>query len=198
MNNSLIYEQKIIKYSREELIKLVKKAVSTSRFEHILRVETMALRLAESYQVNLEKASIAALVHDYAKERNDQDFIDEIMSKKLDPKLLNANNAIWHGVVGAELIKDELAVWDEDILNAVRHHTTGSPKMSMLEQIIFMADYIEEGRNFNGVAEARQLTFNNLQDGVRFQIKQTIQYLIERNKNVYPSAIDTYNAWVAK
>ena len=79
MNNSLIYEQKIIKYSREELIELVKKAVSTSRFEHILRVETMALRLAESYQVNLEKASIAALVHDYAKERNDQDFIDEIM-----------------------------------------------------------------------------------------------------------------------
>jgi predicted HD superfamily hydrolase involved in NAD metabolism len=111
---------------------------------------------------------------------------------------LSANNAIWHGVVGAELIKDELGIWDEDILNAVRHHTTGNPEMSTLEQIIFMADYIEEGRTFDGVDKARALTFNNLRDGVQYQIKRTIQYLIERNKNVYPSAIDTYNAWVAK
>ena len=198
MSSSLSYEHKIINYSREELIELVKAAVSESRFEHILRVEKMALKLAEINHFDLEKTSIAALTHDYSKQRPDQDFIEEIHAKQLDPELLSANNAIWHGVVGAELIKDELGIWDEDILNAVRHHTTGNPEMSTLEQIIFMADYIEEGRTFDGVDKARALTFNNLRDGVQYQIKRTIQYLIERNKNVYPSAIDTYNAWVAK
>lgn len=182
--------------TRSELIDHLEKALKDKRFQHVLRVEETAIKLAEQYGVDVEKASIAGLCHDYAKQRPDEDFIAEIKKKGLNPLLLDYGNAIWHGVVGAELIKDELGIWDEDILNAVRHHTTGAPVMTKLEQVIYMADYIEPGRDFVGVKKARVITAANLQAGVAYQTKHTLAYLIENGKPVYPKTIDTYNAWV--
>lgn len=197
MSEKLIYQQHLLPSSREELINILRHALSQSRFEHVLRVEQTAIKLAAQNDVNWEKASVAGLTHDYAKQRPDQDFIDIIRANQMDPELLNYSNAIWHGVVGAELVKQELHVWDEDILNAIRHHTTGAQVMSKLEQVIYMADYIEPGRDFPGVEEARQITLASLSAGVIYQTKQTLQYLIEHNKAVYPKTIATYNAWVA-
>lgn len=196
MNEELVYNKSYIPMTRSELIDRLKKALKNKRFQHVLRVEKTAIELAAQYGVDIEKASIAGLCHDYAKQRPDEDFIAEIKKKGLNPLLLDYGNAIWHGVVGAELIKDELGIWDEDILNAVRHHTTGAPVMTKLEQVIYMADYIEPGRDFDGVKKARVITAANLQAGVAYQIKHTLAYLIENGKPVYPKTIDTYNAWV--
>ncbi len=196
MNEELVYNKSYIPMTRSELIDRLKKALKDKRFQHVLRVEETAVKLAEQYGVDVEKASIAGLCHDYAKQRSDEDFIAEIKKKRLNPLLLDYGNAIWHGVVGAELIKDELGIWDEDILNAVRHHTTGAPVMTKLEQVIYMADYIEPGRDFTGVKKARVITAANLQAGVAYQTKHTLAYLIENGKPVYPKTIDTYNAWV--
>lgn len=196
MNEELVYNKSYIPMTRSELIDRLKKALKDKRFQHVLRVEETAIKLAEQYGVDVEKASIAGLCHDYAKQRSDEDFIAEIKKKRLNPLLLDYGNAIWHGVVGAELIKDELGIWDEDILNAVRHHTTGAPVMTKLEQVIYMADYIEPGRDFTGVKKARVIIAANLQAGVAYQTKHTLAYLIENGKPVYPKTIDTYNAWV--
>lgn len=196
MNEELVYNKSYIPMTRSELIDRLKKALKDKRFQHVLRVEETAAKLAEQYGVDVEKASIAGLCHDYAKQRPDEDFIAEIKKKGLNPLLLDYGNAIWHGVVGAELIKDELGIWDEDILNAVRHHTTGAPVMTKLEQVIYMADYIEPGRDFTGVKKARVITAANLQAGVAYQTKHTLAYLIENGKPVYSKTIDTYNAWV--
>lgn len=196
MNEELVYNKSYIPMTRSELIDRLKKALKDKRFQHVLRVEETAVKLAEQYGVDVEKASIAGLCHDYAKQRPDEDFIAEIKKKGLNPLLLDYGNAIWHGVVGAELIKDELGIWDEDILNAVRHHTTGAPVMTKLEQVIYMADYIEPGRDFVGVKKARVITAANLQAGVAYQTKHTLAYLIENGKPVYSKTIDTYNAWV--
>ncbi|WP_220477119.1 bis(5'-nucleosyl)-tetraphosphatase (symmetrical) YqeK [Limosilactobacillus rudii] len=182
--------------TRLELIERLRKALKDGRFHHVLRVEATAIDLAKKNGVDIEKASIAGLIHDYAKQRPDSDFINEIKQKGLNPDLLNYGNAIWHGIVGAELIKDELNVWDEDILNAVRHHTTGAPVMTKLEQVIYMADYIEPNRDFDGVKKARVITAANLQAGVAYQTKHTLNYLIANGKPIYPKTIDTYNAWV--
>ena len=196
MNEELVYNKNYIPMTRSELIDRLKKALKDKRFQHVLRVEETAIKLAEQYGVDVEKASIAGLCHDYAKQRPDEDFIAEIKKKGLNPLLLDYGNAIWHGVVGAELIKDELGIWDEDILNAVRHHTTGAPVMTKLEQVIYMAYYIEPGRDFAGVKKARVITAANLQAGVAYQTKHTLAYLIGNGKPVYPKTIETYNAWV--
>ncbi len=196
VSKELVYQQNYIPMTRDELVGQLKKALKDKRFRHVLRVEQTAIDLARKNNVDIEKASIAGLCHDYAKQRPDSDFIAEIKKKGLDPLLLDYGNAIWHGVVGAELIKDELGIWDEDILNAVRHHTTGAPVMTKLEQVIYMADYIEPGRDFAGVNKARIITAANLQAGVAYQTKHTLAYLIANDKPVYPKTIDTYNAWV--
>lgn len=194
----LNYQEHIFPGTREQLVAKLEQALKPHRFRHVLRVEQTAIQLATANQVDVEKASIAGLVHDYAKQRPDEDFIAAIQRYHLDPMLLDYGNAIWHGVVGAELIKHELQIFDEDILNAVRHHTTGAVYMSPLEQVIYMADYIEPKRDFPGVDEARKVTTADLAKGVAFQAKQTLQYLVINGKPVYPKSIDTYNAWISR
>jgi len=143
------YMTKYFDGSIAELETRVAAQLSDYRFQHVLRVRDYALKLAKQYGVSPEKAEIAALVHDYAKERADEDFLAVIQAKNLDPDLVNWGNYIWHGVVGAEMIRDELGIDDPDILTAVRQHTTGSgADMSLLSQIIFMADYLELGGGF--------------------------------------------------
>lgn len=189
------YQENLIPYTRDELIKKVHEKLDDKRFQHCLRVEQQAFQLAKQNQVNTEKAAIAGLLHDYAKQRSDHDFIKVINDKQMDPELLDYGNAIWHGVVGAEFIKDELHIFDEEILNAVRRHTVGAPYMTKLDQIIYMADYIEPGRDFPGVEKARELTNQSLKKGVFFQTQQTLKYLVENGRPIYPGTIATYNAW---
>ncbi|EHO50927.1 bis(5'-nucleosyl)-tetraphosphatase (symmetrical) YqeK [Lentilactobacillus kisonensis] len=183
-------------FTRDQLVQKLKDALTDSRFHHVLRVEQTAMDLAKTNHVDVKRAGIAGLVHDYAKQRPDADFIQAIKHYHLDPELLNYGNAIWHGVVGWLFVKNELRISDIEILNAVRYHTVGHEYMTPLEQIVYMADYIEPGRDFPGVDEARQLTFDNLKLGVAYQTKQTLAYLVENNKPVFPQTIATYNSWV--
>ena len=197
MTQPVEYQKHYYAGSRKELIAKVKEQVSEKRFKHILGVEQAALELARANDYELEKASVAALVHDYAKERSDSEFKALIVQTGLEQDLLNWNNFIWHGVVGAEIIKKELKITDEEILNAVRRHTVGAKEMTMLDQIVYVADYIEPGRDFPGVDQARQLAAESLRAAVEFETKHTLLYLMNNDKTIYPAAILTYNAYVA-
>ena len=197
MTQTVEYQKHYYAGSRKELIAKVKEQVSEKRFKHILGVEQAALELARANDYELEKASVAALVHDYAKERSDSEFKALIVQTGLEQDLLNWNNFIWHGVVGAEIIKKELKITDEEILNAVRRHTVGAKEMTMLDQIVYVADYIEPGRDFPGVDQARQLAAESLRAAVEFETKHTLLYLTNNDKTIYPAAILTYNAYVA-
>lgn len=197
MTQTVEYQKHYYAGSRKELIAKVKEQVSEKRFKHILGVEQAALELARANDYELEKASVAALVHDYAKERSDSEFKALIVQTGLEQDLLNWNNFIWHGVVGAEIIKKELKITDEEILNAVRRHTVGAKEMTMLDQIVYVADYIEPGRDFPGVDQARQLAAESLCAAVEFETKHTLLYLMNNDKTIYPAAILTYNAYVA-
>ncbi|MDV7757091.1 bis(5'-nucleosyl)-tetraphosphatase (symmetrical) YqeK [Liquorilactobacillus mali] len=192
------YSRKYFPGTRTELLAKVKNSVSNKRYQHILGVEQAAVRIAKLNKFNIEKASIAALVHDYAKERSAEEFKKVITDKNLDADLLNWNNYLWHGVVGAEIIKDELHIENEEILNAVRRHTVGAENMTILDKIVYVADYVENGRIFPDVNIARTLAYSNLDDAVAFETKHTLEYLISTNGVVYPDAILTYNKWVVK
>lgn len=171
--------------------------MSEKRFKHVLGVEEAAVALAEKYGASPEKASIAALTHDYAKERPDEEFQLVIRRDGFDLDLLNWNNAIWHGIVGADFVQRELGIDDEEILNAIRLHTTGAAEMTLLDKIIYVADYIEPGRDFPGVKEAREIAMTDLDGAVAYETKHTLAHLIETEKPIYPKTIETYNRWVA-
>ncbi|WP_427813907.1 bis(5'-nucleosyl)-tetraphosphatase (symmetrical) YqeK [Enterococcus sp. 22-H-5-01] len=195
MNYSKVYTS----LKREALMQAVQMRMSEKRFKHILGVEETAVALAERFDASPEKASIAALTHDYAKERSDEEFQLAIEQGDYSNKseLLKYGNAIWHGVVGADFVARELEITDEEILTAIRLHTTGAAEMNLLDKIIYVADYIEPGRNFPGVEDARVIAFSDLDQAVAFETKHTLAHLIESETLVYPKTIETYNRWVA-
>lgn len=184
--------------NRQTLIEKVKSAMSEKRFQHVLGVEKAAITLAEIYQGDVTKASLAGLLHDYAKERSDQDFIEKIKAENLDPDLLKWGNNIWHGIVGAYFVAEELGIQDAEIFSAIQKHTTGAANMSLLDKILYVADYIEENRNFPGVLEARKVAFENLDAAVSFETQHTLSYLVEKAAPIYPKSLETYNHYVAK
>lgn len=192
------YSEEYIDISREELVSKVQAQMSEKRFRHVLGVEQAALQLAEKYGASMEKASIAALTHDYAKERKDAEFQETIRHDGLDPELLNWGNEIWHGIVGANLVQRELGITDEEILQAIRLHTTGAAEMTLLDKVIYVADYIEPGRSFPKVEEARKIAFEDLDMAVSYETKHTLSYLVKKEATIYPKTIETYNRWVAK
>lgn len=120
------YSNEYTAYSRENLMQKIQMRMSEQRFKHVLGVEETAVALAKKYGASPEKASIAALTHDYAKERPDEEFKMVIVRDGFDPELLNYNNAIWHGLVGASFVERELGITDAEILHAIRVHTTGA------------------------------------------------------------------------
>ncbi|MBO1306517.1 bis(5'-nucleosyl)-tetraphosphatase (symmetrical) YqeK [Enterococcus sp. 669A] len=194
MNYSRHYSQ----LDREALMQTVQMRMSERRFKHVLGVEETAIALADRYGASTEKASIAALAHDYAKERSDEEFQLAIEQGDYPNKkeLLKFGNAIWHGLVGADFVKRELGIEDEEILQAIRLHTTGAADMTLLDKIIYVADYIEPGRNFPGVKDARTIALRDLDEAVAFETKHTLSHLIEEEQLVYPKTLETYNRWV--
>ncbi len=194
----LIYSGNYTSLTREMLMEKVASKLSDNRFQHVLRVEKKAIELAGIYDVDIEKASIAALSHDYAKERPDDEMISLINSQGFDKELSEFGNAIWHGILGSYLAKKELDITDCEILQAIELHTTGAQIMSELDKVIYVADYIEDGRDFPVVEEARKLAKIDLNMAVGFETKQTLLYLINNQNKIYPKTLETYNKWVVK
>lgn len=190
---SIEYSQGFVNESRETIVRRVKEELSTSRYEHVLRVEETAVELAGKYDENIEKASVAALLHDFAKEKSSRFMKDTIINQNLDLDMLDYGNSIWHGPVGSYLAKKEFHIKDKDILNAIFYHTFGRPQMSKLEKIIFVADYIEPNRDFKEAKKARKKAEESLDKAMAYIVKKTLIHLVKNDKKVFLKAVDTYN-----
>ncbi|HEM9941318.1 TPA: bis(5'-nucleosyl)-tetraphosphatase (symmetrical) YqeK [Streptococcus agalactiae] len=181
---------------RTEFLSKVRHMMSDKRFNHVLGVERAAIELAERYGYDKEKAGLAALLHDYAKELSDDEFLRLIDKYQPDPDLKKWGNNIWHGLVGIYKIQEDLAIKDQDILAAIAKHTVGSAQMSTLDKIVYVADYIEHNRDFPGVEEARELAKVDLNKAVAYETARTVAFLASKAQPIYPKTIETYNAYI--
>ncbi|MGL4655386.1 MAG: bis(5'-nucleosyl)-tetraphosphatase (symmetrical) YqeK [Sarcina sp.] len=178
----------------ESLKQYLKENLSEKRYRHTLGVCETAIKLAKLYDADEEKAKIAALGHDLAKEL----CIDE--QKELLKKnnfeigeIEEASPQILHGFVGSILLKDLFNVEDKEILDAIDFHSTGKKEMTTLEKIIYIADYIEPNRNYNGVEHLRETTFNDLDAGVLEGLDNTIKLVVEQRKVIHPLTLEARN-----
>lgn len=181
-------------WSEEEIKKYLKERLSEKRYEHSLNVKKTAVKLAETYKGEVEKAALAGLVHDCAKHMSDDEilslgdkngiFVDEV--SRLNPKLL-------HGNVGSVVAKKIMGVFDQEVLSAVACHTTGKKNMNLLEKIIYIADYIEPARNFPGVEELRKKAFIDLDGAILDAFNNTIQVVINRGQLLHLNTIEGRN-----
>ena len=193
--NDLFFKKTYSVLSSAEIVSKEKSNMTEDRFEHCIGVSKTAKKLAELNQYDEDKAALAGFIHDYAKQVSVEEYREVIKTKGFDQDLLNWNRSIWHGIVGIYFIQRDLKINDSEILTAVRRHTTADVEMTTLDKIVFMADYIEPGRSFPGVEEARKITYANLDKGVGYQLAHTLEFLIEKRDKIYPRTLDAYNVW---
>ncbi len=162
-----------------KLRKKIEKVQDAKRFEHTLGVEYTAAALAMCHGASVEDARLAGLLHDCAKCFSDEKRLS-VCEKKNIPitEIEERNPFLLHAKVGAFLAKEKYGVENRDVLNAILYHTTGREGMSLLEKIIFVADYIEPGRKqAPNLPEIRRLAFQDLDKALLWILEDTLKYL---------------------
>lgn len=178
---------------RNEALEIVKPHLTEHRYIHTLGVMETAIKLAKKFHADEKKAEIAAVFHDYAKFRPKEEMRQIILDQNMPDELLAFHSELWHAPVGAYLVQTEVGINDGEILNAIKYHTAGRENMTLLEKIIYVADYIEPGRHFPGVEEVRQLAETNLDEALLQALRNTIQFLMKKNQPIFPATFFTYN-----
>jgi predicted HD superfamily hydrolase involved in NAD metabolism len=178
---------------REEALKIVKEQLTDHRYQHTLGVVETAITLAKKYGADEKKAETAAIFHDYAKFRPKDEMRQIILNQNFPQDLLHYHAELWHAPAGAYLVEREAGIKNKEVLDAIRYHTSGRPGMTLLEKVIYLADYIEPGRHFPGVDEVRALAKENLDKALIQAVKNTILFLMKKNQPVYPDSFQTYN-----
>lgn len=174
----------------------MKENLKESRYRHSLGVEDMAVRLAGIWGEDIEKARFAGRYHDIAK-NFDVERMDSCVRKYCLPEELLGNNALAHSKAAAAILEKEFGVDDADILNAVRYHTTGRSGMSLLEELIFVADAVEDNRTYNDLKYYQQLAETDL-DRACFEILEyTIWSLGSKGRDIHKDTLEARD-WVWK
>ena len=178
----------------EEIIEKLKGTLSEKRFNHTMGVAKEAVRLAKHYGGDEEKAYIAGLLHDCAKEISYEDSLKMIEEKGIEAdELLRPCRGIILGPVGEHLAREEYGVTDKEILSAIRYHSTGRSNMTLLEKIIFLADFIEPGRNFEDIDKAREIAYEDIDDAIIFTCNKILTFTINNHKIIHNDTLDTRN-----
>lgn len=186
-------------WNEKKMLDYLQINLKESRLRHSLSVSETAVLLAAKYEQNIEKARIAGLVHDCAKNMTDVELIKVVMDHEIELSEVDLQNpSILHGLVGSIIAKEEMGICDEDILKSIRYHTTGRKNMSILEKIIYIADYIEPLRKFSGVEQLRSLIEIDLDVAVLKSFDNTIKYVISQKGLLHTDTIDARNYLLSK
>ena len=178
-----------------EIQNQLRKKQTERRFLHILGVQYTSASLAMRYGADMHKASMAGLLHDCAKHMTADKLIK--ICERHNIEITEAEHKspyLLHAKVGAYLASAKYGICDEDILNAICCHTTGKPAMTLLEKIVFVADYIEPSRNqAPNLEQLRKVSFENIDEAVYLILKQTLAYLYHKNQAVDAQTEVTFN-----
>ena len=173
---------------------LLRSKLDDYRYIHSLGVAKSAKELAALYGADEEKAYTVGLLHDVMKNASPDEQL-QIMEKAdimLSP-CEKLNQKLWHAIAGAAFLKTELNITDEEIISAVRWHTTGKAGMTTLEKTVYLADFISEDRTYPDVDEVRRLARISLESAIVYTQKYCIQKLLSQNMIIDPSSVECYN-----
>ena len=178
---------------------LVKGRLSEKRYQHTLNVKKMAVKLARRYGVNEEKAALAALLHDAAKEIPKEEMKAWMAQY---PQYAEGGESrpipVWHGVCAAILARTEWGVTDEAVLSAIACHTAGKPGMTKLDKVVYLADMTSKERDWPGVNKLRKLEMKDLDAAMLAALKQTNDFVLSQGKPLDPMSKAAYDDILAQ
>ena len=187
---NLLYESPYMDYK-----KLLREKLDDYRFLHSLNVAESAANLALMYGGDEEKAYFAGLVHDIMKNATKEEQL-QIMEKGdiILSRTEKNNPKLWHAMAGEAYLRTEMGITDTEILSSVRYHTTGKADMSLLDKIIYIADYISAERNYPDVDVMRQLALTkDLDEAALYALKYSFTSLSKDERLIHPDSVEYYN-----
>lgn len=170
----------------------LKEDIGINRYKHSIRVRDTAVELAKKHDCDVKKASLAGLLHDCGK-YYDKDYLFKLAFEfgiMADESLIT-NKHIIHAHLGAKIAEKEYKVDDREILYAIHYHTTGRENMTKLEKIVYLADYVEPKRKFQGIDQVRQLAYEDIDLAMLKALEDTIYHLLSTSRLIH---IDTIKA----
>ena len=192
---SFIIEKGIYTDEYTEVRKLLRSRLDDYRYVHSLGVADSARELAKIYGADEEKAYFAGLLHDVAKNMPKDEQLQMIEKGSIILNSAEKNNpALWHAIAGECYLRCEMGITDRDILGSVRYHTTGKAKMSLMEKIIYIADYISAERNYPDVDVMRDLSLNHsLEKASLYSLIYTFNKQTKLQGIIHPDSVEYYN-----
>lgn len=180
--------------SIRKIRKSLEKIQDNKRFAHTIAVTYTATALAMRYRASIKNAELAGMLHDCAKCMSDEKRL--LICEKhniIVNEIERRNPFLLHAKVGSFLAMEEYHINDPDVINAILNHTTGRPGMSMLEKIVFVADYIEPNRKHApNLAEIRELAFIDIDRALVMILHDTLEYLESTAGEIDPMTRKTY------
>lgn len=172
----------------------VKRHLTQGRFYHSQCVAAEAEKLARRYGADPEKARLCGILHDVMKDTPPQEQL-KILEKSgiILTVAQRRNQKLWHALSGAAYLRDVLGIADQEILGAVECHTSGKGGMSLLDKVLFVADYISADRDYPGVEELRVTAYRSLEEAMVEGIRFTVDELMGQELPVAAESIEAYN-----
>ena len=166
------------------------KTLSTKRFIHSENTAKTAERLALMYKIDSKKAYLAGLVHDCTRELDMSLQLDMLKALKIEvDELTLSTKELIHAFTAEYLLKNEFNIRDEDVISAVKFHTTGKENMTLLDKIIFLADVMEPSRSFPGVDFIRQLAIEDIDEAILAAFDSSIRFLLGKRQRIHPNTL---------
>jgi nicotinate-nucleotide adenylyltransferase len=179
----------------ERIKEIIKDRLTEKRYLHSLAVADEAVVLANRYGCDAAKAYTAGLLHDIMKCAPADEQLAAIAAGgiSLTPLELAAPK-LYHAIAGAAYIRTELGITDAEIIDAVRYHTTARADMSLLEKVIYLADYTSADRDYSGVEDMREAVRRTLHEAMMIALKFSITDLVQQGRAVHPDTLAAYNS----
>ncbi|KKM11190.1 hypothetical protein SY88_09875 [Clostridiales bacterium PH28_bin88] len=168
--------------------------MGVEHYAHSLRVELAARDLAVRYGADVERAALAGLLHDYARDLPEEQLKEMAIANNLISHPVDfLLPVLLHAPVGAYLVSRDLGILDQEILDAIARHTIGNPTMSVMEKVIFLADMIEPGRSFPGADDLRRTAEQDLDKAMLAAFDSALSYVISRGSLIHPVTVEARN-----
>ena len=187
--------KKLLKQIDEDL----KKEISEKRYKHSMGVMKKAEELAKIYGEDVNKAKLIGLAHDIGKELSKEEKLQYAIENKLGvDEIEKVNIGLLHAKIGADICKKRYG-FTEDMQDAIKYHTVANKNMNLLAKIIFVADKIEENRNYKNeekqakLEEARRIATEDIDKAVLYEIDMSLEYTLRKNELIHPDSIFTRN-----
>lgn len=178
----------------DEYKAIIREKLDDYRYNHSLCVANEAERLAVLYGENTDDAYLAGLLHDITKNFSINEHLNifeefGIMLSDIE----KSSVPVWHGISASVYVKNILNIQNENIVSAIRYHTTGKSNMTLFEKLIYLADFTSADRNYPDVDVMRSLVNSSIDEAMLYSLKYTITDLVNKNRAIHPDTLNAYN-----